>query len=397
MATVVELSTVEGFILDDPIAGVLDNVEYTLGGNSFADITSSLITASVSRGKNRDLDRYSAGMASIVLNNEDRKFDPLYTAGPLYNQLVPRREIRITTDGERVFTGTVDDYNLDYVPKPRSKAEIAASDDLSLLSRQLLSGFNPSSQLTGARVTAVLDDANVLWPTDRRDVDTGQSTLGTGIFDGNALEYLQQVDGSEQGALFVGKSGDLVFRDRLDFTPTSTSVVEFADDGTGIPYQRVQVNYGIELLYNNVEVTSPAGTAIANNQRSRTAYGVSSYEVATLVDSQDQLDNLADFLVSKYADPEYRISGFAINLDGISSGQKASVLGLELGDVVKITFTPNATGNAIVQFGQVIRLDHEIEQTRHDVVLGLASVDWTFLVLDDAIFGTMDSNNALAF
>jgi len=72
-------------------------------------------------------------------------------------------------------------------------------------------------------------------------------------------------------------------------------------------------------------------------------------------------------------------------------------LGLELGDVVKITFTPNATGNAIVQFGQVIRLDHEIEQTRHDVVLGLASVDWTFLVLDDAIFGTMDSNNALAF
>ena len=397
MATVVELSTVEGFILDDPIAGVLDNVEYTLGGNSFADITSSLITASVSRGKNRDLDRYSAGMASIVLNNEDRKFDPLYTAGPLYNQLVPRREIRITTDGERVFTGTVDDYNLDYVPKPRSKAEIAASDDLSLLSRQLLSGFNPSSQLTGARVTAVLDDANVLWPTDRRDVDTGQSTLGTGIFDGNALEYLQQVDGSEQGALFIGKSGDLVFRDRLDFTPTSTSVVEFADDGTGIPYQRVQVNYGIELLYNNVEVTSPAGTAIANNQRSRTAYGVSSYEVATLVDSQDQLDNLADFLVSKYADPEYRISGFAINLDGISSGQKASVLGLELGDVVKITFTPNATGNAIVQFGQVIRLDHEIEQTRHDVVLGLASVDWTFLVLDDAIFGTMDSNNALAF
>jgi len=397
MATVVQLSTVEGFILDDPVAGVLDNLLYTLGGNSFADITSSLITASVSRGKNRDLDRYSAGMASIVLNNEDRKFDPLYTAGPLYNQLVPRREIRITTDGERVFTGTVDDYNLDYVPKPRSKAEIAASDDLSLLSRQLLSGFNPSSQLTGARVTAVLDDANVLWPTDRRDVDTGQSTLGTGIFDGNALEYLQQVDGSEQGALFVGKSGDLVFRDRLDFTPTSTSVVEFADDGTGIPYQRVQVNYGIELLYNNVEVTSPAGTAIANNQRSRTAYGVSSYEVATLVDSQDQLDNLADFLVSKYADPEYRISGFAINLDGISSGQKASVLGLELGDVVKITFTPNATGNAIAQFGQVIRLDHEIEQTRHDVVLGLASVDWTFLVLDDALFGTMDSNNALAF
>jgi hypothetical protein len=73
------------------------------------------------------------------------------------------------------------------------------------------------------------------------------------------------------------------------------------------------------------------------------------------------------------------------------------VLGLELGDVVKITFTPNSIGDPIVQFGQVIQLAHEIDQTRHDLVLGLASVDWTFLVLDDAVFGTMDSNNALAF
>ena len=397
MATVVELSTVEGFILDDPIGGVLDNVVYTLGGNSFADITSSMISASINRGKNRDLDRYSAGVLSLILNNEDRKFDPLYTAGSLYGQLVPRREIRVTTDGERIFTGTVDDYNLDYVPRPSSKAEIVASDDLSFLARQIVSSFNPPSQGSGARVTAVLDDPDVSWPADRRSVDAGEAALGTAIFSGNALEYLQKVDASEQGALFVGKTGDLVFRDRLDFTPTSSSVVEFADDGTGIPYQRVQVNYGIELLYNNVEVTSPAGSSVANNERSRTAYGVSSLDLETLVDSQAQLDNLSDFLVSKFADPEYRIAGFSINLDSLSAGQKSAALGLELGDVVRISFTPNSIGDPILQYGQVIRIDNEIEQTRHDLILGLASVDWTFFVLDDAIFGTMDSNNALAF
>jgi len=33
MATVVELGAVEGFILDDPVAGVLDNTVYTLGGD----------------------------------------------------------------------------------------------------------------------------------------------------------------------------------------------------------------------------------------------------------------------------------------------------------------------------------------------------------------------------
>jgi hypothetical protein len=39
MATVVELGAVEGFILDDPVAGVLDNTVYTLGGTVFKDIS----------------------------------------------------------------------------------------------------------------------------------------------------------------------------------------------------------------------------------------------------------------------------------------------------------------------------------------------------------------------
>ena len=34
MATVIELGAVEGFILDDPVAGVLDNTTYTLGGTA---------------------------------------------------------------------------------------------------------------------------------------------------------------------------------------------------------------------------------------------------------------------------------------------------------------------------------------------------------------------------
>jgi hypothetical protein len=51
MATVIELGAVEGFILDDPVAGVLDNTVYTLGGAlSFKDITSRVISATTSQG-----------------------------------------------------------------------------------------------------------------------------------------------------------------------------------------------------------------------------------------------------------------------------------------------------------------------------------------------------------
>jgi hypothetical protein len=66
MATVVELGAVEGFILDDPVAGVLDNTVYTLGGTVFKNITDRVITVGIGRGKNRELDRFSAGSLNVI-------------------------------------------------------------------------------------------------------------------------------------------------------------------------------------------------------------------------------------------------------------------------------------------------------------------------------------------
>jgi len=109
MATVVELGNVEGFILDDPVAGVLDNTEYTLGGTVFLDITDRMISVGVSRGKNRDLDRFNAGSLQVVLNNNDRAFDPNYSPSPFFGAIIPRREVRVTVDGERVIETTIDE------------------------------------------------------------------------------------------------------------------------------------------------------------------------------------------------------------------------------------------------------------------------------------------------
>ena len=396
MATVVEIGAVEGFILDDPVAGVLDNTTYTLGGVVFTDITDKVIDVSISRGKNRELDRFSAGALTINLNNEDRAFDPLYPSGTYSSFVIPRRDIRITTDSVRQFTGIVDDWNFRYSPDGRSRAEIVATDDFTLLARQQVTAGTATTELSGARVEAVLDQESVNWPAARRNIDEGSSTLGTDVFEGNALEYLQKVETSEQGQLFIDKTGNLTFRGRLDATPTETGLTTFADDGTGIPFTLTAVNYGTELLVNTAEVTSNAGTAIAQNARSTTAYGISAQTLDTLVNSEAQLANLANFTVSKYADPEYRFEAIRINLDTVSSGQKATVLGLEIGDVIKIIFTPNRIGTPISQFGQIIRIDNDISITEHNITIGVASLEYTFLVLNDSIFGTID-NNALAF
>ena len=397
MATVVELSDVEGFILDDPVAGVLDNTEYTLGGVVFLDITNRMISASVARGKNRDLDRFNAGSLQVVLNNNDRAFDPLYSASPFAGAIIPRREVRVTVDGERVIETTIDDWNFAYDPDGNSRAEIQATDEFTLLARQVLTQATATPQLSGARVTAILDQDTVAWPADKRSIDAGHSTLGNDFVEGNALSYLQKVADSEQGLLFVGKNGNLVFRDRLDATPTSTTVTEFRDDGTGIPFTLTSVNYGSELLYNESIVTSNAGTAVAVNSRSQTTYGISAIELSTLVSTEAQLQNLADFLVQKYGEPEYRFETIRVNLDTIGSANKATCLGLEIGDVVSISFTPNNIGSPIQQFGQIIRIAHDIDISRHDMSISVASLDWTFLVLNDAVFGKLDSNNALAF
>ena len=397
MATVIELGAVEGFILDDPVAGVLDNTVYTLGGTVFKDITSRVISATTSRGKNRDLDRFSSGTLNITASNEDRAFDPNYASSPYAGAIVPRREVRVTVDGVRVISTTIDDWNYGYSPDGSSRAEIVATDEFTLLARQVLTAGTATPQLSGARVSAVLDMLSVAWPDGKRSIDVGESTLGADVFAGNALQYLQKISDSEQGLLFIAKNGDLVFRDRLDATPTTASLTDFTDDGTGIPFTLTAVNYGSELLYNQAVVTSGELSAQADNDRSQIAYGVTSVELDTLVSTSAQLQNLADFLVQKYGDPEYRFETISVNLDTVGATYKATCLGLEIGDVVSITFTPNGIGDPIQQYGQIIRISHELEPLRHDMFISVSSLDWTFLVLDDAVFGKLDSNNALAF
>jgi hypothetical protein len=396
MSTVVELGLLGGFTLDDSIAGVLDNTEFRLGGIVFTDISDKMITIRTTRGKNRDLDVFDTGRTTIRLNNDDRAFDPNYSASPYAGNIIPRRPIRITTDGVRMFTGSIDDWNFDYNPGGGSLAEIVASDDFTLIARQQLTPGTATPELTGDRVTAVLDMETVNWSADRRNIDPGHSELGNDTFEGNVLDYLQLVERSEQGQLFIAKNGDLTFRDRLDATPKSGSITTFADDGTGVPYTHVNVNYGTELLFNQATVTSSVGSSTSTNQFSQTQYGITSTELDTLVDSQAQLDNIADFTVQKYAQPEYRFAGVSMNLDTMSAPNLASVLALELGDIALIKFTPNSIGDPILQYGQIISLDNSIEGQRHDITIGVTALDWTFLVLDDALFGTI-GNNSLAF
>lgn len=393
-----DLSSLGGpfFILDDSVQGVLDNTTFTLGGTLFYDVSQFLLAVQVDRGRSRELDRFNSGQLAVVLDNRARTFDPVYASSPYYGQIVPHREIRVKSNGTALFYGVIDDWNLDYSPTGDNTATATASDGFTLLATQYLTAHTATSQLTGARIAAVLDRSEVNWPSTSRIIDTGQATLQADVvtLGTNALDYLQTVSQSEPGYIFIGKDGFFNFQERTQQISSST-VRLFADDGTGIPFNQLQVVYGSEQLFNKITVTRLNGTAqTANDTDSQDQYGISTLDLdGILLNSDTDSGLLASYLLSKYAEPEYRFEALEIELANLTTTQVNQVLALELTDVVRIKFRPNNIGTSIDKYALITRIQHRTNDVSHRITLGLSTLDYANFILDDAVFGILDTSD----
>ena len=113
--------------------------------------------------------------------------------------------------------------------------------------------------------------------------------------------------------------------------------------------------------------------------------------ITTILSSSVEASALSSWLVGLYAQPQYRVDTLTVSLDGISAGQKASVLDLELGDVVTVGFTPSSIGSAISQIVSIDKISHQALPDRHDVTFTLSEALAAF-ILDDATFGVLDDD-----
>jgi hypothetical protein len=387
------------FTLDNATKGRLDNALYRLGGQIFYDVTDKVKSIAVRRGKNRQLDEFDGGLANVVFDNNDRTFDPEYAASPYYGQVIPKRTIKISSAGNALFQGVIDDWNLNYDPGGFSEASAAASDAFTLFNTQTLPAGTATPQKSGERINAILNLPDVSWSTQDRDIEAGQTDLGADVFaeDTNVLEYLRTVSRSEPGNFFIGKDGKVVFTDR---SPSSNGVsLVLADDGTGIPYQGMKVVYGSELLYNEIVLGSEiAGTILAQDPNSISQYGVLNLtQTGLLMSSPTYLEQLAAYYAIKYSQPEYRFESVDIVIDELSEEQQQAILNLEISDFVTIKFTPNGIAPAIEKAAEVIRIDNDITPESHIVSLGFATVDKGFWTLSDSIFGRLSTGNVLGF
>jgi hypothetical protein len=386
------------FQLDDAVYGLLNTG--TLGGLAYADLTSLVLSVNIKRGRNRQLDQFNAGTAQVVFNNNSRILDPLNTASIYYPFVLPRSPIIIYANGTPIYTGFVEDWNLDYQNANQGRMVARCVDTFGTLANQQLNAFTPSAQTSGLRVDAVLDRPEIAYQ-GARAIGTGTSTLGAYAVsqDTNVLNYLQQVNTSEQGYLYTSADGTLTFKGRSSVL-NPVSGASFTTDGTGIPYMSLVNQYGSELLYNYIVTQSPAGAAQTNSDStSISLYQAQNYNLLNLLNSTtSEVNGLGAYLLGKYRNPVVRFTGVSCELAALTAAQWATIFAIDLTSIVTVqkdynTGTPLTESQTLITSG----IEHRIVPGSHIVSYTFESTDGNqYLTLDDAIFGTLD-NNLLSF
>lgn len=395
------------FVLDDATRGELDNATYTLApATVFADITSGTVASvDIARGRDRELDEYSAGVATIVLNDTDRTFDPANTAGPYYGTLNPNIPIRVKYQNTPLFYGLVEDWRVDYEPGDNlSRVTVTATDAFSILANQEIDTISAAhtGDTPGERIDRVLDLDEVNFGP-ARSIDTGNSTLGNTTFGENALTYLQRCARAEAGYLYIAADGTLTFLNRLAVLNLAASAV-FVDGHSataGIGYQELGQSSSRDLLYNRV-VGASETTATAqevNDTDSQDAYRIQTLDLGTdLLNSTDaEVATLLDYHLNRFATPELRFTNVTVNTGDLTAAQMGALTALELADIVTVYRTPLNTGSEINRMSLIDGISHSIDAGTWNIDYRLANADnRSFLQLDHATFGELDANR-LAF
>jgi hypothetical protein len=386
------------FTFDDPVKGEFDDTTYLFAGDIATDITAHTYAISIKRGRSRELDEIEAGTCAVGLRNYDGTFLPttLDAAATYADNIRPGKRVRVSVDGISLFDGIIDDWEYQYDNDGRVDASFAASDALASLARKSFDEWTATAgQTAGPRLTAILNRPEVSFPANR-SLDTGSSTLIADLitWGSNALNYAQLVVKSEAGRLFVDADGVLTFKERLALV-NPTVAATFADDGTGIGFSGVAVDSSSTLLANRVGVDREGGTLqTSENAASIALYGVRQFSLSgLLIDSDTQSSDMADFLSNIYGEPQTRIGALTVYLDALSGAERASVLGLDLADVVSVVWTPTGASGAMTQNSVVEGVSHETTfDGLHVVTLSLSPVQQSeALIFDDAVFGVFDS------
>jgi hypothetical protein len=412
------------FTIEDPVLGLLDTGG-VLGGDLAEDVSGYGFEIAINRGRSIELDEITTGTCRATMRNHTRDWDPSYAAGPFFGNLVPGKKLEVSIYGVTIYTGSIDDIADDYPISGGSAASLLAIDALGDMARVDFDEWTTTSQLPGARITAVLDRDEVRY-AGGRDLDDGIETLQADLvsWGSNVLNYLQLVAKTDLGRLFASRTGVLTFRDRLadvDTAPTLTFsdvpsawlALEGGDEflldsddplltGSGYAFSGVSKRTAAELLATIVSVDREGGIAqTVTSEAGITAYRPRRLSLSGLLLNDDTRSlDMANFLLGIYGTPEDRIAGLMIIVSGLDNqADQALVSGLELGDTVNVGWTPNSVGDPVERVCVVEGVSHQISvHGVHTMTLALSEVLQSGLfTIEDDVLGLLDVGGSLAF
>ena len=264
-----------------------------------------------------------------------------------------------------------------------------------------VSGYRIQRSTDNINFTTIVTNSQT---TDRIYIDTNLVPGVTYFYRVAAINAVAIAHGSDYSGPYSASSGLLVpgasagnaqsilFVTVDDPEPLAAS---FSDFGPGIRFTDIEVQYGSENLYNEVEATTKdefSDLQTASAPQSKVLYGVRSYSFKDLLNATDAgaFEVAKDYL-TYYFKPELRVDSITVDLSNLTLQEKLQVLALEIDSYITVSFTPNGVGDPKIASGLVTGISHRITITSHEVELRLRT-ERNLFTLDSDSKGILNVN-----
>ena len=360
-------------ILDDPTTplgiGILADAPADV-----VDVSDIALRVSIRRGRNRILNSFEAGTATVVLEDENGDWNPQNTSGPYYGKLLPLRKIRIWADYDD--GSGLDRYYLysGYITSYDNTFRVGI-DEVSSVTLQCVDAFRlfqnvnittvagtSAGQDSGARINNLLNLAS--YPTSQRLIDTGDSTVqadpGTAR---TLLQACQTIEQTELGGFYIDAEGNAVFLSRTDVSlKADQTPLLFNDNGTDISYQSIDFAYDDTQIFNDITVARLGGTpqTVTDTTSIETYFIHSGQRTDLLMQTDAEALDQAQMLLNARANALLRIDSIGLNLmDESETNRIVAGLDSELFTLIDVTKTG--------QQSSTFTLELFIQGIQHDI------------------------------
>ena len=252
-------------------------------------------------------------------------------------------------------------------------------------------GASNLEETSAARIERLLDYTS--WPATLRDItSTPVATLSAiSQVNSNLVAEMQLVNNSENGSLYVDRSGQIVFNDRDSvYTTTSSNTSQATFAYGSIPFEpSVQINYDAAAIRNDITVTfSGGGQTSTTNSASVSAYGVNAMNTRTHLSTQAQAVTLAAYQATVNGELLTNISPVSVGVTA-ATADWTTLLQLDLMDRYTLTIQP-PTGNSISQNELINRIEHRIVPGRWQMTVDGSARYSSWFILNKSLLDGSD-------